>query len=88
MSISQPGRYVPIYVVNVRVLTLLKAYGFLPGKPIKDAGVGNLGFQDREYLSNESSRRAESLMRPKSQSVRRYAGFRSILVLSAGMPRG
>ena len=50
MSISQPGRYVPTYVVNVHVLTLLKAYGFLPGKPIKDAGVGNLGFQDREYL--------------------------------------
>lgn len=26
------------------------AFGFLPGKEVKDAGVGNLGLHDRAYL--------------------------------------
>ena len=36
----------------VHVLTELPSlhgFGFLPGKEVRDAGVGNLGLQDREY---------------------------------------
>lgn len=28
--------------------TDIPAFGFLPGREVKDAGVGNLGLQDRE----------------------------------------
>ena len=35
------------------------AYGFLGGKEVKAAGIGNLGLQDREY-------RAASLWGPKA----------------------
>jgi hypothetical protein len=29
----------------------LPALGFLPGKEVKDAKVGNLGLQDRKYIA-------------------------------------
>jgi len=32
------------------LISILTAFGFLPGKEIKDAKVGNLGIQDRESL--------------------------------------
>lgn len=49
--------------VHVSQRTDIPAFGFLPGREVKDAGVGNLGLQDREsqcriirleLLSNEA----------------------------------
>ena len=31
------------------ILRLASGFGFLPGKEVKAAGVGNLGLQDRQY---------------------------------------
>ena len=30
------------------------AFGFLPGKEVKDAKVGNLGIQDRKFFYSDS----------------------------------
>ena len=32
------------------LLNRLNGFGFMPGKEIKAAGVGNLGLQDRKYI--------------------------------------
>ncbi len=34
------------------MIVLNVAFGFLAGEEVKAAGVGNLGLQDREYLSH------------------------------------
>ena len=39
------------YFLLPHLLNRVTGFGFLPGKEIKAAGVGNLGLQDREYIS-------------------------------------
>ena len=39
------------YFLSSHLLNRVTGFGFLPGKEIKAAGVGNLGLQDREYIS-------------------------------------
>lgn len=34
------------------ILIVSQAFGFLGGQEVKDAGVGNLGLQDRAYAQN------------------------------------
>ena len=41
----------PSYVYE---LNRISGFGFLAGKEVKAAGVGNLGLQDREYVSLHS----------------------------------
>jgi hypothetical protein len=38
----------------VHELNRISGFGFLAGKEVKAAGVGNLGLQDREYVSLRS----------------------------------
>ena len=37
-------------VIYVSMNYRLTGFGFMPGKEVKAAGVGNLGLQDREFL--------------------------------------
>lgn len=38
-------------VIWVAMNYRLNAFGFLGGKEVKEAGVGNIGLQDRKYTS-------------------------------------
>jgi hypothetical protein len=40
--------YLPRKVATGTGISLLVALGFLPGKEVKEAKIGNLGLQDRE----------------------------------------
>lgn len=61
----------PLDIANIDA-----AFGFLGGKEVKEAGVGNLGLQDRK------SKYVPSTMvlfnEPIQQSVKRYGGSKSI----------
>lgn len=49
-------RYASLDEALHKVLTepnRVTAFGFLPGKEVKAAGVGNLGLHDREYISRD-----------------------------------
>ena len=68
------------------------AYGFLAGKEVKEAGVGNIGLQDREYsphrLNLLSPRDIDSLgPRHHWQSASHFAGSRSTSQRSGEIPR-
>ena len=44
------GCVIPIgYYVRSPEIYLFVAFGFLPGKEVKEAKIGNLGLQDREF---------------------------------------
>ena len=42
-----------LFNINLRLL----AFGFLASQEVKDAGVGNLGLWDREFLGSRHDRR-------------------------------
>jgi acetylcholinesterase len=45
------GEPVVVVSLNYRV----SVWGFLGGQQVKDAGVGNIGLQDRQYLMIDSA---------------------------------
>ena len=47
-------------IIYVSMNYRLTGFGFMPGKEVKAAGVGNLGLQDRKYPSPLLSQVVES----------------------------
>ena len=47
---AEPSSSGPVIYVSMNYR--LTGFGFMPGQEVKAAGVGNLGLQDREFLSS------------------------------------
>ena len=65
------------------MLTRLSGFGFLAGKEIKEAGVGNLGLQDRKYALLCFTKYLNRVL----QSDLRFNGSRNTFQRSAGTRR-
>ena len=76
--VTRWGVFLPSHVLN-----RISGFGFLAGKEVKAAGVGNLGLHDREYVSL----RSRSISMKFEQRGLRFSGFRSTFQHLAAIPK-